>query len=202
MKSFREYLNEIKVSRGKIETTKYIKDLEVEHHLDDMILPSDKSPLMSFTVGGQLYNMYDSFNRHVEPGFLIATETEDEVELIIGYVVVEQGLKCPKGALQIRLIRLMDDYQSKGIATELYKTLAKSRKIVSDSQQYFGARKLWARLSSIPNFVVDVIDTNTCKVIESDVTIHHGDTEDDFDPRWYSDGNDKDNIVFLLKSAK
>jgi hypothetical protein len=91
--------------------------------------------------------------------------------------------------------------QGKGIALTIYKWLVNDQGfvIMGDSKQYFGARKLWSKLSKQHDIVVDLVDIKRGKLIESHVKLHQGDHETDFDARLWSLGKEKKNIRPVLR---
>lgn len=115
-------------------------------------------------------------------------------------------LKDLKKYKTVQKIITAQEMRGKDIATELYKFLVNKEKvqIISGAIQFFGARKLWAKLSR--EAVVDVIDIKTNKVLEKNVLLKHGESDEDFDKKYYGDSENgdftKDNIRFLLKDVK
>lgn len=47
-----------------------------------------------------------------------------------------------------------------------YKALVKVEKLnfITDAEQFFGARKLWTKLSREHDVITDIIDTNKCEI--------------------------------------
>lgn len=93
------------------------------------------------------------------------------------------------------------DFQGVGVARKIYKWLVNEQgfTVMGDSRQYFGARKLWARLSEELDVIVDLVDIKRGKVLETNVKLHHGNQETDFDTRLWSLGVDKKNIRPFLR---
>jgi hypothetical protein len=87
------------------------------------------------------------------------------------------------------------------IALEMYRFFVKDLKlnILGDEIQYFGARKLWARLSKNVDVIVDIIDIRDGKVLEANVKLHHGSDDWDFDERVWSYDVDKKDRRLILK---
>ena len=83
----------------------------------------------------------------------------------------------------------------------MYKFLVKKEGyiILGDEIQYFGARKLWAKLSKSLDVKVDIIDVDTNKYLEKDVILKHGSEDWEFDNRVWSYNVDKKHIRLLLK---
>jgi hypothetical protein len=98
-------------------------------------------------------------------------------------------------------VKVPDTIKGRGVATSMYKYFIKNLKmnILGDEIQYFGARKLWARLSKSVDVTVDIIDISTGSFLEKNVILHHGDDDWDFDDRVWSYDVDKKNIRLILK---
>lgn len=96
------------------------------------------------------------------------------------------------------------DKRGDGLATKMYSYFVKEKgyNIIGDEQQFFGARKLWSKLSRITDLTVDIVDIQTEKTLESDALIHHGDLDEEFDKRVWSYGLDKRYIRLILKDIK
>lgn len=71
--------------------------------------------------------------------------------------------------------------------------------IMGDSQQYFGARKLWSKLSKSSDVIVDLVNIKTKKVLKKNITLHQGNSEEDFDKAVWSLDTSKENIRPILK---
>ena len=89
----------------------------------------------------------------------------------------------------------------RGIAKTVYKYFVKEQgwEILGDSHQYFGARRLWSRLSKELDVQVDLVDIQKKVIIEENVILHHGRYDEDFDERLWSRGEDKLHIRPILK---
>jgi hypothetical protein len=88
-----------------------------------------------------------------------------------------------------------------GLSTNMYRYFVKNQgyNIIGDEQQFFGARKLWSKLSKQTDITVDIIDLLNEKVLETDTVIHHGDLDEEFDKRVWSYGIDKKHLRLILK---
>jgi len=93
------------------------------------------------------------------------------------------------------------NYRGKGIATNMYKYFIKNQKytIISDTHQYFGARKVWSKLSKELDILVDIIDTKNNILVKEDVILHHGNQDEEFDREIWSYDGDKQHIRLILK---
>lgn len=105
---------------------------------------------------------------------------------------------------EVDTIYVSDNMRGTGLATKLYTYFATIHKysILGSDMQRFGARRLWSKLSKIEDLNVSIIDFNTTKIINSNVTVYHGIEDSDFDRRVWSSDNDKRHIRLLLKCIK
>lgn len=93
------------------------------------------------------------------------------------------------------------DRRGDGLSTFMYRYFVKEQgyNIIGDEQQFFGARKLWSKLSKQVDITVDIIDIKNEKFLEKDTVIHHRDLDHEFDTRVWSYGIDKKDIRLILK---
>ena len=129
-----------------------------------------------------------------------------EVILRIGlsrYKSIEQKLGYKK-LINVNGVALLSKYRQNGIALIIYKYLINELNytILGDKEQYFGARKLWARLSKDLDVQVDIIDANTKTKIIDNVVLHHGNYDSDFDKALWSYKEDKENLRSVLTKIK
>lgn len=101
-------------------------------------------------------------------------------------------------------VKVNDDKQGIGLATAMYNYLVKQESLVilSDETQYFGARKLWSRLSKSLDLIVDIVDISKGLYLEKDVKIHHGLEDYEFDTRVWDYTPIKKDIRLILKEIK
>lgn len=90
--------------------------------------------------------------------------------------------------------------QSLGIATAMYRFLLKKESInlLSDLNQYFGARRLWAKLSKQLDLRVDIIDTIKGVILEENVRLNQGKLDEEFDQRAWAHDPSKGHIRLIL----
>ena len=91
-----------------------------------------------------------------------------------------------------------------GISTDMYRYFIKKHQynIIGDQKQFFGARKLWSKLSKSLDLTVDIINISTNEILEENTIIYHGDLDHEFDDRVWSYGIDKKDIRLVLKDIK
>jgi hypothetical protein len=109
---------------------------------------------------------------------------------------------CGKNYKAVYLARVAEEYRGLGISTKLYELLVTREKLnlISDVEQYFGARKLWSKLSYDATLTVDIIDTKACLITFHDVKIKHGPHESKWlDERIDSYNDDKSHLRMILK---
>lgn len=100
-----------------------------------------------------------------------------------------------------KMVGVKEDMRGFGIAKKMYKFLIKNQgyNIIGDTEQFFGARKLWASLSKDTDVIVDIIDTKLGQYIERDVRLHHGTDDWDFDKRVWDYSDRLKDIRLVLK---
>jgi hypothetical protein len=149
-------------------------------------------------------NVYGIVSEEVEDDdttrFIFVTEVELSSEKVIG-----QKLKMDD-LYRVSEIITMPGNRGDGLGLNLYKFFVKTLKmnILGDSEQYFGARKLWSRLSKENDIIVDIVDISSGEFTEKDTIIHHGELDDEFDKKiWRSEGDiSTHHIRLLLKDIK
>jgi GNAT superfamily N-acetyltransferase len=130
---------------------------------------------------------------------------DDELKFIrVAEIKLREERISNKNYHSVDLVRVMPEYRGGGISTELYRTLVKIEKInlLSDTEQYFGARKLWSKLSRQPDLIVDLINSGDGSIIERNVKLHHGIEDYDFDERVWDYTDIKKHVRLVLKDIK
>jgi hypothetical protein len=109
-----------------------------------------------------------------------------------------------KNVFNVDSVAVSTTNQGAGIAKALYLHFVKKLKfnILGDEEQYFGARKLWTKLSQTEDTTVDIIDIDKNEYIEKNVILHHGHYDHEFDDRVWSYGHEKKHIRLILKDIK
>lgn len=126
-----------------------------------------------------------------------------EVYLYINLINVDNSFFKQHGYAKCKQVLGVDVKSSNrgdGFATSVYKYFVQEEKfsLLGDKEQYFGARKLWTRLSKELDVKVDIIDIENKKILEKDVILHHGSDDWDFDKRVWSYTPEKKNIRCIL----
>jgi GNAT superfamily N-acetyltransferase len=95
-----------------------------------------------------------------------------------------------------------EQYRGKGIGSRLYtETIKLGYLVMCDDLQYYGARKIWARLSVSDDFAVDVVDRVEEKLVVAGVELYQGDSDEDFTEDFWSYYHDKTDLLFVLRRA-
>ncbi len=111
----------------------------------------------------------------------------------------EKIFKYPK-LINVDGVGIVSKYSGKGLALAVYKLLVNEfgYTILGDSFQYYGARRLWSRLSKELDVKVDIINTQTKQIEFENVILHHGNYDQDFDQRLWSYEGDKKHLRTVL----
>lgn len=190
--NFSEFINEMSIAkRGDwSEGTNFVGDFSIEK-LDKYV----KIPILMDDF--ELYQLRNSLTFIVGiPGeIVIQTKSGEETKHIFTVVfniqLVREKLLDKLGynkMIRVKGVSTHIDYQRSGIATTIYKYLVNvlGYTIIGDKEQYFGARRLWARLSKLLDVQVDLVDISSKSVLEYNITLHHGKYDEDYDNRLWS----------------
>ena len=152
------------------------------------------------------YFIYHLEDNYVVGNFMTSSEGDEKFEIdfeikLTEHKSIAHSFQLKKKLMNVDGVMVAKTRQARGIATAMYKFLVKKEDyiILGDEIQYFGARKLWARLSKSLDVKVDIIDIDTNKYLEKDVTLKHGTEDWEFDNRVWSYDVDKKHIRLLLK---
>ena len=109
-----------------------------------------------------------------------------------------------KKLVNVNGVAVTQEMQGMGVAKTIYKYLVNQLHftILADETQYFGARKLWSRLSKELDVTVDVIDIEKKEFLKKNVDIVHGKLDNEFDKEFWSRNDDKKNVRFILTKIK
>jgi hypothetical protein len=92
-----------------------------------------------------------------------------------------------RNPLIIRFVYVSTERRARGLATSLYQWFVEQDYTpIGDQEQYNGARRLWARLSTLPGYAVDILNVYTGRVVKTGVTLLQGAVELDFDKNVWS----------------
>ena len=106
--------------------------------------------------------------------------------------------------LNVDGVMVDDSSQGDGIAALTYSSIVKNQDVViiSDEVQFFGARKLWSRLSKQKDVRVHIIDIDSETYLEKNAQIYQGDDDSDFDKRIWCRDFDNKYIRLILEYYK
>jgi hypothetical protein len=115
------------------------------------------------------------------------------------YKSVEKKLGHKK-LINVDGVAVLKNYTNNGISTIIYKYLVNELNytILGDKKQYFGARKLWARLSKDLDVKVDIIDIKKKELIHENIVLHHGNYDEDFDKALWDYTESKEHLRSVL----
>lgn len=105
-----------------------------------------------------------------------------------------------KNIVNVDGVMVKDTLRGNGIAKGMYRYFVQKMHftILGDEIQYHKARLTWASLSNMDDMLVDIVDIHNEKIIETDVKLHHGVVDHDFDERVWDYADIKKNIRLLL----
>ena len=142
-------------------------------------------------------------------GRFIINGDDNEFEIFLHMKMSEDketaaDFKISKRLMNVDGVKVKETAQGYGIALMTYKSIIKKQNIIiiGDEVQFFGARRLWSKLSREVDVRVDIIDLHSEKVLEKDVILKHGTEDWDFDKRVWSYDYDKKYIRLILKEIK
>ena len=142
-------------------------------------------------------------------GRFILNGVDEEFEILLHMNMSDDKetaseFKISKRLMNVDGVKVKETSQGSGIALMTYKSIIKKQNIIiiGDEVQFFGARRLWSKLSREVDVRVDIIDLYSEKVLEKDVILKHGTDDWDFDKRVWSYDYDKKYIRLILKEIK
>lgn len=158
---------------------------------------------------GDKYIVYRLKDSYIVGEFKI-TSTQDEIfEVYLRIDLREHksiaiDLNIHRRLMNVDGVKVNEDMYGLGLATAVYTFLVKEENIVilSDETMYFGARRLWSRLSKRIDTVVDIVDVSKGIYLEKDVIIHHGLEDWEYDERVWDYTTSKKDIRLILKEIK
>lgn len=136
----------------------------------------------------------------VEESTKLGLEKNKKFKIVFGISLLKNKVSKIYGDLYTVKGVGVEDFGT-GLSRYMYKYFVKKLRytIVGDGEQYFGARKLWAKLSKQVDVEVDLYNIETDTLIEENVILHHGNYNNDFDKRLWSFIKEKINIRSILK---
>lgn len=161
---------------------------------DDMVTHITQQPVLnlrnyidrgSFEVLNHTVHLYQIPNSYKHVFGIIEKEKFHELGNIILTPIA--NIMRYNNVYTIDEIEVANDVRGNGLSTKLYSFLVLNLHMVlmCGNIQFFGARKLWSRLSKHPDIAIDVIDMCTQKIIEKNIVLNHGPDNDDFDTKYW-----------------
>lgn len=215
MKTFEQFLEQAKASEGDLEDYRAdVDDKDEKEKIYQSIRTTSKIPFeKNWSEYGQIadnnnikYSVYRSGD-----SYCVATKSKkDDKEYYLSILDIQLeeenniGIKFNlKNPYKVKEIIVIPKYRGAGLSSSLYKLfIKKGINLIGDSEQFFGARKLWAKLSKEHDVFVDIIDIKDGSYIEKNSIINHGELDGDFDKRVWTRDDSKWNIRLLLKDIK
>lgn len=202
MRKFREYLKEMAIAGyGDWEPSK-----EMIGTITEFILNKKWNKIEDVNIKGTGYTVYRLKDTYILGRMLTSTEGEKEYEIDFEIELKEHKSIANSFGIKQRLmnvdgVRVQESKQGRGISTFMYTFLVKKEKlnILGDEIQYFGARKLWSKLSKLIDIRVDIVDISKDEYLEKDVILYHGTNDWDFDLRVWDYTPAKKDIRLILK---
>lgn len=162
------------------------------------------------TKMGDEYTVYNLKNSYIIGEFKQTTSENEEIfEVYLRINLAEHkstaiDLGINRRLMNVDGVKVNEDKYGEGLATAMYVFLVKHEKMVilGDEIQYFGARRLWSRLSKQLDLTVDIVDISKGSYLEKDVIIHHGLEDWEYDDRVWDYTTKKKDIRLVLKELK
>lgn len=173
-------------------------------------LKADWQRVDSLIIESEKYELYKHNSEYtfMLGNFLTVDDTEDfivvfQIELM-HQPSIENHLKgIYPNLYNVDGVMAKKSKRGKGLGTFMYKYLVKQLglNLLGDENQYFKARLLWRRLSRLDDIIVDIVDINTGTIIDTDVKLHHGEADWEFDERVWSYTTEKKDIRLILRDV-
>lgn len=188
MKSFTQYLDEMTHAASG----DYTRD--VKRYLRDVskFVINKKWTYLGQINGLELYKLDDGYKKNYLIGEFNPQKEGSPFEVYTRMTLEidsEASQLFRKSLYNVNLVATQTSMQGSGLAKALYQYLVEKEDllILGDSVQYFGARRLWSKISRMSTVVVDILDIANGTVLERNVTLKHGDLDHEFDQRLWSD---------------
>ena len=155
------------------------------------------------------YSIYKLNDEYIIGNIITSSTGEQQFEIDLKIKLTEHksvanDLNIHKRLMNVDTVKVNESVQGLGLATSMYSFLVKNENIIilGDKIQYFGARRLWAKLSKRLDLTVDIVDVSKGLYLEKDVLIHHGLEDWEFDERVWDYTTSKKDIRLILKEIK
>jgi hypothetical protein len=174
-------------------------------------LKSDWTHIDSVKIETEPYLIYKYKNEHTYMIGNVIKNSEDVEEFIVILQIelrhqpsIEHSFKGQYPNLyNVDGVMVKENKRGKGLGTFMYQYLNNKLNItlLGDENQYFKARLLWSKLSRLDNVIVDIVDIDNGIVLDTNVTLHHGEGDWEFDERVWSYTNEKKDIRLVLREV-
>ena len=177
--------------------------------MSKFILNKKWSFLSKIKVKKLEYSIYKQKDEYIMGNIIISTTGEEQFEIDLKIKLREHkstalGLKISKRLMNVDAVNVVESLQGLGLASTMYEFLVKHENMVilGDEVQYFGARRLWSKLSKQLDLTVDIVDISKDIYVEKDVIIHHGLEDWEYDERVWDYAPIKKDIRLILKEIR
>jgi len=202
---FKDYIKEMSIAGyGDWKPSK-----EMIGTITEFIIKKNWTFITNINLKGTKYKIYKQGIEYILGNFITSTKKKVEFEVdfrikLTEHKSIANSFKIKEKLVNVDGVEVQKTQQGYGISTMMYKFLVKNEKftILGDEIQYFGARKLWSRLSKSLDVVVDIIDINKEQYIEKDVLLTHGNYDHEFDKRVWDYDDSKISVRLILKDLK
>lgn len=154
--------------------------------------------------GGKKLALYIIENQqYYIAGYFVEKDNSKRFDILLKITLSPQSSLSAK--LNINNLFNVDEVEVKknnrglGIALSVYKYFITvlDFALLGDKYQFFGARRLWSRLSTEANINVSIVNYPDGKILEPNNIIAHGEEDWQFDDRVWSYDTDKKDIRLL-----
>lgn len=133
---------------------------------------------------------YDEVTQTIKNKFAVSAEID---------FLKMQDFEHYSNILSVKGVNIVQGLRGAGLGTKLYELFIElGYTLMGGEEQYYGARLLWKKFSNSPSYQVDIVDIASNTILETDVKLHHGEEDYDFDQRVWDYTPAKKNIRLIL----
>ena len=133
---------------------------------------------------------YDDLTQEITDKFAVSAE--------IDFLKI-QDFAHYTNILSVKGVNIVQGLRGAGLGSKLYELFINTGyTLMGGEEQYYGARKLWKMFSNLEEYQVDIVDIATNTILETNVKLHHGEEDYDFDQRVWAYTPEKKDIRLIL----
>ncbi len=133
---------------------------------------------------------YDDLTQEITDKFAVSAE--------IDFLKI-QDFAHYTNILSVKGVNIVQGLRGAGLGSKLYELFINAGyTLMGGEEQYYGARLLWKKFSNSPIYQVDIVDIATNTILETNVKLHHGEEDYDFDQRVWAYTPEKKDIRLIL----